>query len=80
MCGVQIVRQLREETKTLTRGKMATLIDQLPVMAMLARAIQAKNIVDLGTFTGISALHFALVTQSNMILCDDGVLTAVDIS
>ena len=44
---------------------MAALVDQLPVMSMLARTIQAKNIVDLGTFTGVSALHFALVTKKH---------------
>ena len=40
---------------------MATTIDQLPVMAMLAQLTHAKCVVDIGTYTGLSALQFALV-------------------
>ena len=38
--------------------------DQLPLMAMLTYVSRAKCIVDIGTFTGVSALQFALVANS----------------
>lgn len=53
----------------LSNAVMATTLDQLPILAMLCKLVGAQSVIDLGTFTGISALQFALVCPSREI-CD----------
>ena len=60
-----MVRDLREETMLLPQAIMATSLDQQPILRMFASLSGAKCIVDVGTFTGISALQFALVHHTD---------------
>lgn len=54
-----VKRWLREETSKLPGGMMQVAADQGQLMALLARAIGARIAVEVGTFTGYSALCVA---------------------
>ncbi|TXL69132.1 SAM-dependent methyltransferase [Vineibacter terrae] len=54
-----VKRWLREETAKLPGGVMQVAADQGQIMALLARAIGARLAVEVGTFTGYSALCVA---------------------
>ncbi|HKU96774.1 MAG TPA: class I SAM-dependent methyltransferase [Vineibacter sp.] len=54
-----VKRWLREETSKLPGGMMQVTADQGQLMALLARAIGARIAVEVGTFTGYSALCVA---------------------
>jgi len=68
----QVVKDLTEETMLLPMAIMATSLDQQPVLKLFASLSGAKCIVDVGTFTGISALQFALTAP------DDGRVITID--
>ncbi len=65
---------LREATQNLDYSMMQISPDQGQFMAMLVRLINAKNIIEVGTFTGYSALSMALA------LPEDGQIIACDVS
>ncbi len=67
-----VKRRLREETAKMTAGGMQIGPDQGQLMALLARAIGARHIVEVGTFTGYSALCLAeaLPADGRLIACD----------
>jgi caffeoyl-CoA O-methyltransferase len=65
---------LREATSTQKLAMMQISPDQGRFMALMVGLLQARNIVEVGTFTGYSALCMALA------LPDDGRLIACDIS
>ena len=67
-------RRLREETARLSQAGMQIGPDQGQLMALLARAVAARRIVEVGTFTGYSALCLAEA------LPEDGQLVACDVS
>ena len=67
-------KALRAETNQLEMGMMQISPDQGQFMAMLIKLINAKRIIEVGTFTGYSALCMA---QS---LPDDGLIVACDVS
>lgn len=69
-----VKKRLREETRKLTAGGMQIGPDQGQLMALLVKAIGAKRIVEVGTFTGYSALSMAEA------LPEDGRLVACDVS
>ena len=69
-----VKKRLREETSKLTAGGMQIGPDQGQLMALLVKAIGAKRIVEVGTFTGYSALSMAEA------LPEDGRLVACDVS
>ena len=69
-----ILKALREETSKMQLAIMQVAPDQAQFMQMLIRLIQAKNVLELGTFTGYSALAMALA------LPDDGRLITCDIN
>ncbi len=54
-----VKRWLREETSKLPGGMMQVAADQGQIMALLARAVGARIAVEVGTFTGYSALCVA---------------------
>ena len=54
-----VKRWLRDETAKLPGGVMQVAADQGQIMALLARAIGARVAVEVGTFTGYSALCVA---------------------
>ena len=74
-CGEHpLLKDLREETGELPDAQMQISPDQGQFMATLLRLIQARSVLEIGTFTGYSALAMALV------LPPDGHLVACDIS
>jgi len=67
-----ILRQIREETVKLPYASMQIPAEQGQFMAFLARLINAKKILEIGVFTGYSALWFALALppEGRIIACD----------
>jgi len=68
-----ILTQLRQETAKLPDAEMQISPDQGQFLALLIQLINAKKTLEIGTFTGYSALWMALA------LPDDGVVIACDI-
>ena len=68
------LKSLREETSTMELANMQVAPEQAQFMQFLLRLIHAKNVLELGTFTGYSALAMSLA------LPDDGQLITCDIS
>ena len=69
-----ILKQLREETAKLSMAQMQISTEQGQFMALLAQLMGAKKTLEIGVFTGYSALAVALA------LPDDGKVIACDIS
>lgn len=70
----EILRRLREETASYLQPRMQIPPEQGHLLALLARACQARQTLEIGVFTGYSSLAVALA------LPDDGRITALDIS
>jgi predicted O-methyltransferase YrrM len=73
-CEGEVLRRLRTETARLPQAGMQIGPDQGAFLALLVRAIGARRVLEVGTFTGYSALAMAAA------LPDDGQLIACDIS
>ncbi|MGK2914839.1 MAG: class I SAM-dependent methyltransferase [Porticoccaceae bacterium] len=69
-----ILRDLRAETAKLAAANMQIAPDQGQFMALLLRLMGARRVIEIGTFTGYSALVMALALPA------DGELIACDIS
>jgi predicted O-methyltransferase YrrM len=68
----RVQRELREETKKLPMGQMQIGPDQAALMQVLVRILGAKRCIEIGTFTGYSALAVALaLPASGKIICCD---------
>ncbi|MEB3210881.1 MAG: class I SAM-dependent methyltransferase [Leptolyngbyaceae bacterium] len=67
-------RKLREETAQHSMGQMQISPEQGQFMALLVQLMGAKKALEIGVFTGYSALSVALA------LPDDGTLLACDVS
>jgi O-methyltransferase len=67
-----VKRRLRAETAALPMGTMQIAADQGQLMALLARTVNARLAVEVGTFTGYSALCIAeaLPADGKLIACD----------
>lgn len=65
-------RRLREETAKLPMGMMQIGADQGALLALLVRLIGARRTLEIGTFTGYSALTMAsaLPPDGKLIACD----------
>lgn len=71
----EVLKKCREETATMGGlSVMQIAPEQGAVMGLLAKLINAKRYIEVGTFTGYSALSIALA------LPDDGHVDALDIS
>jgi len=70
----EVLRALREETAKLPMAGMQIGPDQGQFMGMLAKLIGAKRCIEVGVFTGYSALAVALALPS------DGRIVACDVS
>jgi len=68
----EILRQLRHETAHMKEHNMQIAPEQGRFMALLAKLTGAKRYMEIGTFTGYSALSVALA------LGDDGEVVALD--
>jgi predicted O-methyltransferase YrrM len=65
-------KRLREETARLPQGGMQIGADQGALLALLVRSIGAKNAIEIGTFTGYSALAVATaLPESGKLVCCD---------
>ena len=69
-----VERALREETARLPHARMQIGRDQAALFTLLVRAIGARRAVEVGTFTGMSALAVARG------LPEDGLLIACDVN
>lgn len=69
-----VLRELREETARRPNARMQIGPEQGKLMQLLAHAIGARRYLEIGVFTGYSALAMALA------LPDDGYILACDIS
>lgn len=69
-----VLRRLREETATMELAAMQVPPEQAQFMQFLLRLMGAKKVLELGTFTGYSALAMSLA------LPEDGYLITCDIS
>lgn len=69
-----VLKRLREETATMELANMQVAPEQAQFMQFLLRLMQAQKVLELGTFTGYSALAMALA------LPDDGKLITCDIN
>ncbi|HRW60120.1 MAG TPA: class I SAM-dependent methyltransferase [Defluviicoccus sp.] len=69
-----LLARLREETAALPEARMQIAPEQGQFMAMLVRLMNAREILEIGTFTGYSALAMALA------LPPDGHIVACDVS
>lgn len=67
-----VLRELRAETAALPRAGMQIGADQGAFMAILVRSIGARRCLEIGTFTGYSALvvAMALPTDGRIVACD----------
>lgn len=68
------LKGLRELTSTMELANMQVSPEQAQFMQLLLRLLNAKNVLELGTFTGYSALAMSLA------LPDDGQLITCDIN
>jgi caffeoyl-CoA O-methyltransferase len=68
----EILRELRAATASLPNAGMQIGADQGQFMALLVQAIGARNCLDIGTFTGYSALAVALALPADgrIVCCD----------
>jgi caffeoyl-CoA O-methyltransferase len=70
----EVMRRLRDETAQHPESDMQIAPEQGQFMQILVRMLQARKTLEVGTFTGYSALAVALA------LPDDGQLVACDVS
>ena len=69
-----LLAELRAETNRMPEAGMQISPDQGQFMSLLARLIGAKRVIEIGTFTGYSALCFAQA------LPEDGLVVCCDVS
>jgi len=64
--------ELRQITAKLPQSKMVTLADQGQFIGLLLKLIQAKRVIEVGTFTGCGTFSMALALPENgeVISCD----------
>lgn len=67
-----ILKELREDTSTMELANMQVAPEQAQFLQFLLRLMRAKNVLELGTFTGYSALamSLALPEDGRLITCD----------
>ena len=67
-----VLRRLREETAALPNANMQIAPEEGAVLAMLVRLLDARKVLEVGTFTGYSstAMAMALPADGRMVCCD----------
>ncbi len=70
----EVLRELRQETLALPEAAMQISPEQGQLLAFLVRLMDARAIIEVGTFTGYSALSMALA------MSDGGRIIACDVS
>ena len=67
-----VLAELRAVTQTLPRGRMQVAPEQGPLLAFLLRLIDARRVLELGTFTGYSSICIARGLRADgRLLCLD---------
>ena len=68
----ELLRQLREETSALPLARMQIAPDQGQFMALLVKLMGARQVLEIGTFTGYSSLSMALAMpgDARIVCCD----------
>jgi O-methyltransferase len=69
----ELLRELREETATYPMGRvMQVMAEEGQFLALLVKLINARNVLEVGTFTGYSTLCMAraLPPNGHLITCD----------
>ena len=69
-----VLRELRDQTSRMPQAGMQTGADQVQFLQLLVKLIHAKRCLEIGVFTGYSALGVALA------LPPDGTIVACDVS
>jgi O-methyltransferase len=69
----KVQRRLREQTLEMTQGNMACTPPAGQLLALLAKTVNAKRAIEIGTFTGYSALAIAgaLPEDGELVACDN---------
>ena len=67
----EVLKKLRDETLSLSGSQMQISPDQGQFMAFMVKAIRAKNILEVGTYTGYSALVCALAMNNGRLITLD---------
>ena len=67
----KVLIELRKETMNLPGSQMQISPDQGQFMAFMVRAIRAKNLLEIGTYTGYSALVCALALEKGRLVSLD---------
>ncbi len=77
LCAVSVdepalLRRLREDTRKVEFSNMQIAPEQGQFMALLVRLMRAKRVIEIGTYTGYSALWLAgaLPTDGRLVCCD----------
>lgn len=67
-----VARRLREETQLHPRAGMITTADEAHFLALLVQLMQAKRVIEVGTFTGYATLAMAgaLPEGGRLVACD----------
>jgi predicted O-methyltransferase YrrM len=67
-----VARRLREETARLPQAGMQIGADEATLLALLVRMLDARRAIEIGTFTGYSALAIAgaLPADGRLVCCD----------
>ena len=66
-----VLAELRLETAKMSNSGMQIAAEQGAFMGMLAALVQAKHILEIGTFTGYSSLAMALAAPDARLVCAD---------
>ena len=69
-----VQRELRERTASVPQARMQTGADQLQFLQLLVKSIGARRCIEVGVYTGASALAVALALPA------DGTIIACDVS
>jgi O-methyltransferase len=67
-----VLRRLRDETARLPDGEMQTAPEQGPLLDLLVKLLGAKQVLEVGTFTGYGTLWMALALPAGgrVVTCD----------
>jgi caffeoyl-CoA O-methyltransferase len=68
----EVLARLREETAVMPQAGMQIAVEQGAFLAMLAKLLDARRILEVGTFTGYSstAMALALPADGRIVCCD----------
>ncbi|MGH8467022.1 MAG: SAM-dependent methyltransferase, partial [Pseudomonas sp.] len=66
-----LLARLRAETQAMPEARWQVAPEQGQLLALLVRLIGAQRVIEVGTFTGYSALCMAQAMDSGQLLCCD---------